>query len=169
MMTARARAALACVSIGAVGAVDGRPDICASRPIGTTRTPPSTTGGSGEICASSFSSSSRFCSRACRRSARLRASPELSRALGLPGLLLELELCGAVVPVRDFLGEPILHRRLGLGDQRELRPSDVRQMLRHDVRDGVALSACSSSRVIHAHSGRSRIALDVRLVSASGR
>ena len=81
---ARARAALACVSIGAAGAIDARPDICVSRPIGTTSTPPSTTGGNGEICASSFSSSSRFCSRACRRSARLRASPELSRALGLP-------------------------------------------------------------------------------------
>ena len=41
-------------------------------------------GGNGAICRSSFKSSMRFSSQACSASARLRASPELSRALGLP-------------------------------------------------------------------------------------
>ena len=47
--------------------------------------------------------------------------------VGLAGLLLELELLGAVIPVGDLLGQPVLHRRLGLGDQLELaRPAPPR-------------------------------------------
>ena len=134
----RARRA-AWVSTGAVGAGAVARSSRRAGPAGTTSRPPSTTGGSGEICASSFSSSRRFCSRACRSSARLRASPELSRAFGLAGLLLELELLGAVVPVGDLLGQPVLHRGLGLGDQRELAAADLGEVLGHDVRDGVAL------------------------------
>ena len=47
--------------------------------------------------------------------------------IGLAGLLLELELLGAVVPVADLLGQAILDGRLGLVDQvrrcgREPRP-----------------------------------------------
>ena len=37
--------------------------------------------------------------------------------VGLAGLLLELELLGAVIPVGDLLGQPVLDRRFGLGDQ----------------------------------------------------
>ena len=51
---------------GRVGADGLRPVMAAIKPIGTTSRPPRTTGGSGEIWASSFSSSSRFCSRPCR-------------------------------------------------------------------------------------------------------
>jgi hypothetical protein len=69
----------------------------------------------------------------------LRASPELSLALGLPCLLLELEFFGAVVPVGDFLGEAILDRSLGLADQFELAPADLGQVFRHDLGDGMAL------------------------------
>ena len=42
------------------------------------------TGGNGAICFSNFSSSIRFCSRACNESARFRASSEFSRALSFP-------------------------------------------------------------------------------------
>jgi hypothetical protein len=69
----------------------------------------------------------------------LRASPELSLALGLPCLLLQLEFFGAVVPPGDFLGEAILDRGFGLGDQFELAPADLGQVFRHDLGDGIAL------------------------------
>ena len=84
MGLARARAALACVSTGAFKSGVFRPLIATRRPIGTTSRPPRITGGSGEICASSFRSSSRLCRRPWRLSARLRASPEFNLALGLP-------------------------------------------------------------------------------------
>ena len=57
----------------------------------------------------------------------------------MPGLLLQLELCGTMVPVGDFLREPVLHRGFGLGDQCELRDSDVCEMFRHDVRHCMAV------------------------------
>ena len=44
-----------------------------------------------------------------------------------------------MVPVADLLGQPVLDRRLGLGDQLELAVADLVQVLRHHVRDGVAL------------------------------
>ena len=84
MTMARGRARGAGSGVRGRRATAGPPRHRASRPSGTTSRPPSTTGGSGEIWRFELSSSSRFCSRACRSSARLRASPELSRALGLP-------------------------------------------------------------------------------------
>ena len=70
----------------------------------------------------------------------MRASPELSRAFGLAGLLLELELLGAVIPVVDLLGQPVLHRRLGLVDPARACASRTSlEVLRHDMGDGVAL------------------------------
>ena len=121
MTMARARAAAGLGVGGRVGVGERPPghrgeQARPARPA-ARRGPPAAAARSG---ASSFSSSSRFCSRACRSSARLRASPELSRAFGLAGLLLELELLGAVVPVGDLLGQPVLHRGLGLVDQLEL-------------------------------------------------
>ncbi len=59
--------------------------------------------------------------------------------VGLAGLLLELELLGAVVPVGDLLGQPVLHRRLGLGDELELAVPHLLEVLRHDLGDRVAL------------------------------
>ena len=55
------------------------------------------------------------------------------------GLLLQLQLFGAVVPVSDLLGQPVLHGRFGFADQFELGFAYVRQVLRHDVGNGVAL------------------------------
>ena len=81
----------------------------------------------------------RFSSRAWRPSARLRASPELRRALDPAGGLLRLELGGAVVPVVDLLGQAILHGGLRLGNQAELSGLHLVQALGHDMRNGVAL------------------------------
>ena len=44
-----------------------------------------------------------------------------------------------MIPVGDLLGKPVLHRRLGLGDERELAVSNLSQVLRHNVSHGVAL------------------------------
>ena len=59
--------------------------------------------------------------------------------IGLAGPLLELELLGAVVPVGDLLGQPVLHRDFGLGDELELAVPHLLEVLRHDLGDGVAL------------------------------
>ena len=77
--------------------------------------------------------------------ARLQAVGALARlarvepGVGLAGLLLQLELLGAVIPVGDLLGQPVLDGRLGLGDQRQLAAPHLRQVLRHHVRHGIAL------------------------------
>ena len=57
---------------------------------------------------------------------------------GLAGLLLKLELLGAVVPVGDLLGEAVLHGGAGLVDPAEAPAAHLRDVLGHDVRDGVA-------------------------------
>ena len=113
--------------------------MAASRPAGTTSNPPSTTGGSGEIWASSFRSSSRFCKPALEVIGPLAGLARVELGVGLAGLLLELELLGAVVPVGDLLGQPVLHRGFGLGDELELGVPHLLEMLRHDLGDGVAL------------------------------
>ena len=59
--------------------------------------------------------------------------------VGLAGLLLQLELLGAVVPVGDLLGEPVLDRDFGLGDELELGVPHLLEMFRHDMDDGIAL------------------------------
>ena len=105
----------------------------------TTSRPPSTTGGRGEICASRFSSSIRFCSRCCKVSAPPARLARVEARAGLAGLLFERELRGTVVPVRDLLGEAVLHGRFGLVDQREPGRTDFREMFRDDVGDGVRL------------------------------
>ena len=53
---------------------------------------------------------------------------------GLAGPLFKRELRGALVPVRDLLGEAVLHGRLGLVDQREPGRADFREMLRDERR-----------------------------------
>ena len=58
---------------------------------------------------------------------------------GLAGLLLELELLGAVVPVGDLLGQPVLHRGAGLLDPREPPAAHLGDVLGNHVRDGMAL------------------------------
>ena len=59
--------------------------------------------------------------------------------VGLAGPLLKLELLGAVVPVGDLLGQPVLHRDFGLGDELEFGVPHLLEMFRHDLGDGVAL------------------------------
>ena len=59
--------------------------------------------------------------------------------VGPAGLLLQLEFFRAVVPVADLLGEAVLDRRLGLGDEIELGAAHLGQVFRHDLGDGVAL------------------------------
>ena len=78
------------------------------------------------------------------RKAQLRQPPftpllqEVGPAAGLGGieagvapasLLLCLQFLGAEVPVGNLLGEPVLNRRLGLGDQRLPGLADLAQML----------------------------------------
>src|SRR5215510_864426 len=137
MTIAWARAAQACVSVGCDGAGGVWPVICARRPAGTTTSPPSTTGGRAEICASRSNCSIRFWSRACSSSARRRASCELRPGIGPTSLLLELEFLGAVVPVTDLLGEAVLDRGAGLVDPPQTPPPDLLEVLRHYLPDGV--------------------------------
>ena len=138
-MIARARAALAWVSTGAVDAVADRPAIAAIRPAGTTSRPPSTTGGSGEICALELQLLQPLLQPRLEVVGPLAGLARVEPGVGLPGLLLELELLGAVVPVGDLLGQPVLHRGFGLVDQLELARRAPPEVLRHDMGDGVAL------------------------------
>ncbi len=59
--------------------------------------------------------------------------------VGSAGLFLELELLRPVIPIGNLLGQPILHRRFGLGHQFELAAAHFGQVFRHDVGDGVTL------------------------------
>ena len=66
--------------------------------------------------------------------------------VGLAGLLLLLELLGAVIPVVDFLGQPVLDRRLGLVEELELAVAHLGQMLRHHRRRSREPAPCSPGR-----------------------
>ena len=44
-----------------------------------------------------------------------------------------------MIPISDLLGEPVLYRRFGLGDEWESSVSNLSQMLRYNVNHGVAL------------------------------
>ena len=57
--------------------------------------------------------------------------------VGPASLLLQLEFLGAVVPVADLLGEAILHRRSGLVDPPQTSPTDLLEVLRHNLRNSV--------------------------------
>ena len=50
--------------------------------------------------------------------------------VGPASLLLQLEFLGAVVPVADLFGEPILDRRTGLVDPPQTPPTDLLEMVR---------------------------------------
>ena len=104
----------------AVGAGSGRPVIAASRPSGTTSSPPSTTGGSGEIWRFELQLLQPLLQPRLQVVGALAGLARVEPGVGLAGLLLELELLGAVVPVGDLLGQPVLDRGLGLVDQLEL-------------------------------------------------
>ena len=58
---------------------------------------------------------------------------------GLAGLLLVLKLQKAVIPVGDLLGEPVLHRGLGLADELDPGRLDLLHVLGNDVDDRVLL------------------------------
>ncbi|EXI71428.1 MAG: hypothetical protein AW07_03657 [Candidatus Accumulibacter sp. SK-11] len=60
--------------------------------------------------------------------------------IGFPGLLLQFEFFGTVIPPGDFLGEAILDRGFSSGDQFEFAPTDLGKVFRHDLGDGVALN-----------------------------
>jgi len=59
--------------------------------------------------------------------------------VALARFLLRFQLLGAVIPIDDFLGQPLFHRRLGLSDEFELALEDLLQVLRNHVIDRVAL------------------------------
>ena len=61
----------------------------------------------------------------------------IEAGIGPATLLLELEVLGAVVPVADLLGEPILDRRSGLVNPPQPPPTDFLEVLRHHLRNGV--------------------------------
>ena len=114
------------------------PVIAAIRPVGTTSSPPITTGGSGEIWRSSRAPPA---ASGDGPGGRRRACVLVGVEPGVrpSGLLLKLQLLGAVVPVVDLLRQAVLDRGLGLVDQRDRAAADLREMLGHDVGDGVAL------------------------------
>ena len=94
------------------------PVIAASSPTGTTSRPPSTTGGSGEIWRFELQLLQPLLQPRLQAVGALAGLARVEPGVRLARLLLELELLGAVIPVGDLLGQPVLHRRLGLGDQR---------------------------------------------------
>ena len=57
--------------------------------------------------------------------------------VGFARLLLELQVLGAMVPVADFLREPILDRGAGFVDPGAAPVAHLLQVLRHDFGDGV--------------------------------
>ena len=105
--------------------------------MGTIREAPRTTGGSGETCASRLRSSRRFCSRAWSVSARFSASPEFSRALGLPACSCIFSCCArASQYVISFVRRSFTAARV-LFDQLDARSLHLPEVLGNDVRDGV--------------------------------
>ena len=135
---ARARAAASWVSSGRTSLRAGRPAILSTRPRGTTSRPPSTTGGRRylRVALQFLEPLLQPALQGVRPPARL---ARVEARAGLAGPLFERELRGAVVPVRDLLGETVLHGRFGLVDQREPGRADFREMFRDDVGDGVRL------------------------------
>ena len=127
------------MSTGADGAAVVRPVMAAIRPAGTTSSPPSTTGGRGEIWRFELQFLHALLQPRLQIVGPLAGLARVEPGVGLAGLLLELELLGAVVPVGDLLGQPVLHRRLGLGDELELAVAHLLEVLRHDLGDRVAL------------------------------
>lgn len=95
----------------------GVPHQLPEQPPGSTSAPPTTTGGAGEMSFSVSSSASRFCIREASSSARRAAIWELSRALGLAGGFLLLQVCRPVVPVLNFCGQAFLYGFGGLVQQ----------------------------------------------------
>ena len=136
---ARARAALACVSTGAVGAGGGRPVIARDQAQRHDQQPAEHDGRQRRDLRFELQLLQALLQPRLQVVGALAGLAGVEPGVGLAGLLLELELLGAVVPVGDLLGEPVLHRRLGLLDQRELAAAHLGEVLGHDVRDGVAL------------------------------
>ena len=65
--------------------------------------------------------------------------PRVEAGVNFTGLLLKFEILGAVVPVGDLLGQSVLDRGFGLGDQRQPGRAYCLHVFRHHVGDGIAL------------------------------
>lgn len=107
-------------------------------PTGAMSEPPKSTGGGARVGLRA-SGLPAVCAAALAWGALPRLAG-VEPGVGLAGLLLELQPLGAVVPVGDLVGEAILDRRLGPGEEVELAPFELGEVVRHDLRDGVTLS-----------------------------
>ena len=135
----------------------------AERPAGR-RAPPA-----AAAISARFSSSSRFCSRRCKVSARRRASPELRRAPVLP-VPSSSASCAArwsqyeiSLVRRSFTAAAVLSISASLAARTSARCSGTTSATAYSC------AACSRSRSIQAPSGRSRNASTAGSSSASGR
>jgi hypothetical protein len=73
---------------------------------------------------------------------RVRALPRfvgIQPGVRLSGLLLMLQILGAVIPVINFLCQTVFYRRLGFGDEFQFPRPDLFEMLRHHIGDRVGL------------------------------
>ena len=107
--------------------------------MGTTSRPPSTTGGGAtSALETQLLEPLLETSLECVRSLPCFAGVQLR--VGLSGPFLKTQFLGSVIPVVDLLRQPVLHRGLGLVDSRHRPPTNLANVIRHDVRDCVRLS-----------------------------
>lgn len=66
--------------------------------------------------------------------------PGVELGIGLPGLFLDLELFGTVIPVSDLLGKAIFDCRHGFGDDGNSGVANLGEVLGHNVGYGMPLS-----------------------------
>jgi len=116
--------------------------------------PPSTTGAAARSGLPSFSSSSRPSPR-LKSVGALAGLCRVEPSVGLAGLLLQLELLGAVIPVADLLGQPGPDRCVVFAMSASFRRAPLR--CPHDVGHRVSLRLLFQPRSIQAHSGRARM------------
>ena len=108
-----------------------------SNPTGTIIAPPSTTGGSGGEFAFLFQFGEPLLQPAGQFVGTLPGQAGVEFGIDPACQLLVLQLSGAVIPVVDLLGEPILHRGLRFVDQLFLAVSQFAQVPRHKMQGGV--------------------------------
>jgi len=88
--------------------------------------------------------------------------------IALAGLFLGLQFLGAVIPVDDLLGQPVLHRCLGLGDEFQLVRADLFEVLGDHVLDRVALGLLFQVTAYPGTLGAGKNCLNTGLVGGEG-